>query len=154
MDFKEDDFWFAFRIQFSLVRQWIHTWRQFTRPFWLPRCMNCGAPAVAVHRRSSTSSSFRRGRSPWSRLFSRPQRFLRCRSFSGGRCPGCAGRAVPQVVHLRIQRTAWFDRGYKICVSFFTEIFTFFYVKRWITDPEVDSRLSGVSASHLFLRST
>ena len=29
----------------------------------------------------------------------------------------------------------------------FTEIFTFFYVKTWITDPEVDSRLSGVSAS-------
>ena len=26
----------------------------------------------------------------------------------------------------------------------------FFYVKRWITVPEVDSRLSGVSASHLF----
>ena len=29
----------------------------------------------------------------------------------------------------------------------FTEIFAFFYVKTWITDPEVDSRLSGVSAS-------
>ena len=45
---------------------------------WLPHCRNCGFSAVAVHRRSSTSSSFRRGRSPWSRLFSRPQRFLRC----------------------------------------------------------------------------
>ena len=31
--FLEDGFWFAFRIQFSLVRQWIHTWRQSTRPF-------------------------------------------------------------------------------------------------------------------------
>ena len=29
----------------------------------------------------------------------------------------------------------------------FMEIFTFFYVKTWISDPEVDSRLSGVSAS-------
>ena len=29
----------------------------------------------------------------------------------------------------------------------------FFFVKRWITDPEVDSRLSGVSASHLFFAS-
>ena len=77
------------------------------------------------------------------------QRFLRCRSFSGGRCPCCAGRAIPQVVHLRVQRNAWFDRGYKI-LRHFTEIFTFFYVKKWITDPEVDSRLSGVSASHLF----
>ena len=28
-----------------------------------------------------------------------------------------------------------------------------FFVKRWITDPEVDSRLSGVSASHLFCAS-
>ena len=37
-----------------------------------------------------------------------------------------------------------------------TENFAFFYVKRWITDPEVDSRLSGVSASLLWrcLRST
>ena len=90
--------------------------------------------------------------SPRSRLFSRPQRFLRCRSFSGGRCPCCAGRAVPQVVHLCIQRTAWFDRGYHILRQF-TKNFTFFYVKRWITDPEVDSRLSGVSASHLFVAS-
>ena len=29
----------------------------------------------------------------------------------------------------------------------FTEIFTFFYVNTWITDPEVDSRFSGVSTS-------
>ena len=38
--------------------------------------------------------SFRRGRSPWSSLFSRPQSFpYRC-SISGGRCPCYAGRAV------------------------------------------------------------
>ena len=37
--------------------------------------------------------SFRRGRSSWSRLFNRPQRFLSCCSISGSRCPGCAGRA-------------------------------------------------------------
>ena len=43
--------------------------------------------------RSSTSLSFRRARSPWSRLFSRPQRFPSCCSISGGRCPCCAGRA-------------------------------------------------------------
>ena len=46
-------------------------------------CRNCGFSAVAVHRRSSTSSSFRRGRSPRSRLFSRPQSFPSCRSFLG-----------------------------------------------------------------------
>ena len=50
--------------------------------------------AVVVHRRSSSFLSFRRGRSPWSRLFSRPQRFLSCRSFLGGRCPCCADLAV------------------------------------------------------------
>ena len=52
---------------------------------WFDGSENCGAPAVPVHRRSSTSSSFRRGRSLWSCLFSRPQRFLSCRSFSCGR---------------------------------------------------------------------
>ena len=36
---------------------------------------------------------FRRGRSPWSSLFSRPQRFPYCCS-SGGRCPCYEGRAV------------------------------------------------------------
>ena len=29
--FLEDDFWYVFRIQFSLVRQWIHVWRQSMR---------------------------------------------------------------------------------------------------------------------------
>ena len=51
--------------------------------------------AVAFYRRSSTSLSFRRGRSSWSRLFSRPQRFLCCCTFSGGPCPCCASRACP-----------------------------------------------------------
>ena len=35
--------------------------------------------------------SFSRGSSPWSRLFTRPQRFFSCYSISGGRCPCCAG---------------------------------------------------------------
>ena len=39
---------------------------------------------------------FRRGRSPWSSLFSRPQRFLYCCS-SSGRCPCYEGRAVSPV---------------------------------------------------------
>ncbi len=42
-------------------------------------------------RRHSLSVS--RGSSPWSRLFSRPQRFSSCCSISGGRCPCCVGRA-------------------------------------------------------------
>ena len=60
---------------------------------WFDCAANCGCSAVAFHRRSSTSFSFRRGRSPWSRLLSRPQSFPSCRSFLGGRCPCCAGRA-------------------------------------------------------------
>ena len=46
---------------------------------------------------------------------------------------------------------------YMLCVSLWN--FMFFYVKRWITDPEVDSRLSDhvllplVSDSHLFVAS-
>ena len=28
INFLEDDFWYVFRIQFSLVRQWSHVWRQ------------------------------------------------------------------------------------------------------------------------------
>ena len=38
----------------------------------------CRSSAVAVHRWSSTSLSFRRCRSSWSRLFSRPQSFPSC----------------------------------------------------------------------------
>ena len=37
--------------------------------------------------------SFRRSRSSWSSLFSGSLRFRSCRSFFGGRCPCCAGRA-------------------------------------------------------------
>ena len=47
------------------------------------------------------SLSFRRGRSPRSRQFSRPQRFSSCCSISGGRCPCCAGRAFSPVLSWR-----------------------------------------------------
>ena len=47
------------------------------------------------------SLSFRRSRSPWSRRFTRPQRFSSCCSISGGRCPCCAGRAVSPVLPWR-----------------------------------------------------
>ena len=43
------------------------------------------------------SLSFRKGRTSWSRLFSGSLRFRSCRSFFGGRCPCCAGRADSQV---------------------------------------------------------
>ena len=41
------------------------------------------------------------GRSRWSRLFSRSQRFSSCCSISGGRCPCCTGRAVSPVLPWR-----------------------------------------------------
>ena len=50
-------------------------------------------------RRHSLSSS--RGSSPWSRLFTRPQRFSSCCLISGGRCPCCAGCAVSPVLPWR-----------------------------------------------------
>ena len=50
-------------------------------------------------RRHSLSSS--RGSSPWSRLFTRPQRFSSCCLISGGRCSCCAGRAVSPVLPWR-----------------------------------------------------
>ena len=40
---------------------------------------------------------FRSGSSPWSSLFSRPQRFTCCCSIAGGRCPCYAGRAISPV---------------------------------------------------------
>ena len=43
---------------------------------------NCGVLRSCSPSRSSTSLSFRRGRSSWSRLFSRPQRFHSCCSIS------------------------------------------------------------------------
>ena len=46
------------------------------------------------------SLSYRRGRSPWSRLFSRSQRFPCCCSIPGGRCPCYAGRAVSPVAEI------------------------------------------------------
>ena len=53
----------------------------------------------------------------------------------------------------RVQRTAWSSVVHVMRQSTERKNFRFFYVKRWITDPEVDSRLSGVSASHLFVAS-
>ena len=50
---------------------------------------NCGCPAVAVHRRSSAFFSCRRGSSPWSSLFGRPQRF-RSRSHPGNGVSGAS----------------------------------------------------------------
>ena len=50
------------------------------------------------------SLSFRRGRTSWSRLFSGSLRFRSCRSFFGGRCPCCAGRADSQVPPWRRSR--------------------------------------------------
>ena len=47
------------------------------------------------------SLSFSRGSSPWSSLFTRPQRFSSCCSISGSRCPCCAGRAVSPVLPWR-----------------------------------------------------
>ena len=107
---------------------------------WFDGSENCGAPAVPVHRRSSTSSSFRRGRSPWSCLFCRSQRFLSCRD-------------DPVVLVVRFHRlfisvySAMLGSTVDLFLRQFTEIFTFFYLKTRITDPEVDSRLSGVSTS-------
>ena len=66
-------------------------------------CRNC--PAVAVHRRSSTSLSCRRDSSPWSRLFGRPLSFFSSSSLSGGRCPCYAGRFPCPLLH---DRRAWF----------------------------------------------
>ena len=71
--FLEDDFWY-FRLKHSLVRQWIHAWRQSPKA-WSRTADYCGFSAVAVHHWSSTSLLIRRGSSSWSRLFSRPQRF-------------------------------------------------------------------------------
>ena len=66
---------------------------------------NCGCPAVAVHRRSSTSSSCRRDSSPCSRLFGRPWSFFSCSMLSGGRCPYYAGRFPCPLFY---DRRAWF----------------------------------------------
>ena len=59
----------------------------------------------------------------------------------------------------RVQRTAWSSVVHFMRQSTERNNFMFFYVKRWITDPEVDSRLSEhvlrslVSDSHLFVAS-
>ena len=45
---------------------------------------------------------------PWTRLFSGSMRFCNCRSFFGGRCPCCAGRADSQVPPWRRPRSQCF----------------------------------------------
>ena len=70
-------------VKFYRYSSWARSLRPCcaTTDMWFDGAAYCGVPAVAVHRRSSTPLSFRRGRSPWSRLLSRPQRFpfaVRC----------------------------------------------------------------------------
>ena len=66
------------------------------RPFF-PDCRKLwNSPQLQSIAGRRHSLSFRRGRSPWSSLFSRPQRFPCCCS-SGGRCPCYDGRAVSPV---------------------------------------------------------
>ena len=59
----------------------------------------------------------------------------------------------PALLCFRFQRIAWSSVVLAIRQSTEWLSSRFFYVKRWITVPEVDSRLSGVSASHLFFAS-
>ena len=62
----------------------------------------------------------------------------------------------PALICFRKQRNAWSSVVHVMRHSTDWSNFMFFYVKRWITDLEVDSRLSGhvfrplVSGSHLF----
>ena len=94
--FLGDGFW-----MYSVFSScWFNTGYIFTSVFWslmVQTAETCGVSAVAVHLWSSTFPSCRRGSSSWSRLFSGSSRFCRCRSFFGGRCPCCAGRADSQV---------------------------------------------------------
>ena len=72
----EDDV-VCFRIPYSLVRQWIHAWRQSPEA-WSRTAKTADSPQlqfIAGHRHLF---SFRRGSSSWSRLCSRPQRFPSC----------------------------------------------------------------------------
>ena len=59
--FLEDPFRKRFRIQRYLFRQWIHVCVS-SRGAWFDGAVNCGFSAVAVHRRSSISLSWCRGR--------------------------------------------------------------------------------------------
>ena len=76
--FLEDDFWYVSRNSVLLGLTVDTCLVLVYEAFWLPHCRNCGFYAVAVHRRSSTFPSFRRGSSSWSRPFSRPQSFPSC----------------------------------------------------------------------------
>ena len=64
--------------------------------------------------------SFRRGRSPRSRLFSRPQRFTSCCSISGGRFPFCAGRAFSPVLSWRRSWRSHSCCGFSRCLPVVT----------------------------------
>ena len=61
----------TFRIQRYVVQQWTLVCVS-SRGAWFDGAVNCGCPAVAFHRMSSTSLSCRRDGSPWSCLFGRP----------------------------------------------------------------------------------
>ena len=69
-----------------------------------------------------------------------------------------SSRYVPFFCY-RVQRTAWSSVVHVMRQSTECKNFIFFFVNRWIADPEVDSRLSGhvfrtlVSDSHLFVAS-
>ena len=62
------------------------------------------------------SLTFRRSRSSWSSLFSESLRFRRYRSFFGGRCPCCAGRADSQVPPWRRSRFFFCRQAQMICI--------------------------------------
>ena len=74
----------------SLVRQWMHKFLSVFRGL-VSDCNKLRILRSCSPSRSSTSLSWRTGSSPWSRLFTRPQRFRSCCSFFGRRCPCCAG---------------------------------------------------------------
>ena len=68
---------------------------------------------------------------------------------------GSCDRFSSALFFFRVQRTPWSSVVHVMRQSTERKNFMFFYVKRWITDPEVDSRLSEhvlrslVSGSHL-----
>ena len=107
------DFWIYFRVQRFLVRQWIHVFFQFTEAFVLGSC----------------------------------DRFSSCSPVL------CLPRRVQDldlVPRSCRQRHCMLGLGFAgvdaLCAmfpSFVSANFMFLYVNMWITDPEVDSRLSG-----------
>ena len=80
------------------------------------------------------------GRFPYSALLGSTVDTCCCQSTSSWVLPPYTAQCLSSVVHVMRQSTE-------------CKFFRFFLRERWITDPEVDSRLSGVSASHLFVAS-